>query len=183
MFDLALMLLERELAKCSRRSAANPRIDEYVAHGNLDQSMDEYVLFGSASLIVRGVIDRDPGDIDLFTTKRVWGQLMDRPRWTVTTPNAGDPPMLVGQLTANITASAFFAWRDDWLDIDVEACLRDAEEVMYDGTIWRCVPLLEARRHKAEAIRYPHNSKRALHEADIAAIDLVLERDGVKSGS
>lgn len=160
-FWLALTLLRHELIKVS----ANVR---------------EYVMFGSASLVVRGVIDRAPGDIDMFVSKRVWGRLLDRRIWGWSTPDAGSPPILTTKVLDR-EINLFFDWYDPWLSIDVRQLLAEGWDpgssnlVRYQGDAWPCVSLQEAKRHKQEAIRYPLNSKKALHQSDIAAIEKALE--------
>jgi hypothetical protein len=152
-FYMALTILEHELRWSEART-------------------DEACIFGSASLVMRGVIDREPGDIDVFVSRRVWGILLAH-GWGWETPDAGNPPMLI-RTVAGKKICLWFDWSDPWLSIDVTALLREHDHVEFDGSIWPLVPLSEAKRHKQEAIRYPHNSKRKLHEEDIAAIDKVL---------
>lgn len=136
------------------------------------EANDEYAIFGSASLLIRGIISRDPGDIDVLVSPRVWGQLLPRPGWIWETPNTGDPPILSWPST-NIPLHLFFDWRDPWLEINVTESIEAGESVYswLDGEYWRCVPKDEVRRHKVDVIRYPDNAKRKMHEEDIAAID------------
>ena len=128
-------------------------------------------LLGSANLYVRGIIDRVPGDVDVMVSKRVWGDLLARPRWHWETPDAGNPPMLVAPLAFGIKASLFMDWKDDYVAIDIPQCLAQAEPVEWEGNIWPCVSPMEVRRHKLAAITYPLNSKREIHLKDIRAIE------------
>lgn len=75
------------------------------------------VIFGSSALAVREIIDRTPDDIDVMVSKRVWGALLPRQGWRVETPDAGNPPILTYDRTAN-HLHLFFDWRDERVDID-----------------------------------------------------------------
>jgi hypothetical protein len=123
---------------------------------------DEYVLFGSTPLIMRGIIDREPGDVDIFVTRRVWGALLGRAGWEVETPAAGDPPILVFQPMLGIPAvNAFFDWTKSKPHVNVERCFATATEV--DG--WMCASTEEILIHKEEATERVEK-----HLADIEAI-------------
>jgi hypothetical protein len=159
-FGTALVYLQMDL----------DRTDE---HGR--EWRDEVAMFGSASLVLRGIIDRQPGDIDLLVTRRVWGRLLDRPGWEALTPRADDPPYLCRLLEGGIPASVFYAWRDPWLQINVEDEINEREQVLTElGKPWPCVPIYNVRRHKMQAISYPLNWKRDTHRADIMAIERTL---------
>lgn len=129
----------------------------------------DYVIFGSASLVIRGIIDRLPEDIDVMVSRRVWGALLPRATWSVLTPTAGDPPILEGE--SEVPIHAFFDWADRHVWMDVSAMLRHAEIV--NG--WRVVRVEDALRHKQEALAYGVNHpKRQRHLADIALIENYL---------
>jgi len=166
----------RELYRFYRKKKiTDPGI--YVAHDALGElgrelsaivaPINEFALFGSATLVLRGVINRPIGDIDLFCSKAIWGKLLPRPRWTVLTPKAGDPPIL--SMTAHgIECHAFFAWSDPAVEIDVPKLIAESEIV--NG--WPCATLKEVLRHKVAASEKigPGNK----HEEDIEMIEARL---------
>lgn len=153
---MALTILEHELKMVEHRT--------------------EYAIFGSSSLAMRGIIHREPDDIDVMVSKRIWGGLLNRPRWTWETPNAGDPPMLI-TIASAVKICLWFDWNDPWLRIDVEREIRTAEVVDVDGIgLFWLTRLENVKRHKLDAIRYPDNSKRVTHLADVDAIDRALAR-------
>lgn len=125
----------------------------------------EYVLFGSAVLYLHGIRSAESvGDVDVFVSRRVWGQMLEMEA-DVLTPRAGDPPLLeFADLTAGKALHAFYGWsaRDPWMS--VEACFDSAEDV--GG--WRCASLEVIRGHKAHAHLSPDRAK---HERDLALID------------
>lgn len=110
---------------------------------------NEYVIFGSTSLIMRGILDREPGDIDMFVSRRVWGKLLTREDsgWNPETPKAGDPPILVNKSTP-IMIHAFYDWSDPEVDMNVVNLLANPEAIEYEGFLWNCIPVKEALRHK-----------------------------------
>jgi hypothetical protein len=123
----------------------------------------EYVLFGSLPLILRGILWRDPHDIDVFVTKRVWGALLAREdTWHVETPDAGNPPILVSDKW-NIPVHLFYEWAG--ADDDIEAAESIQQPDIVDG--WRCVSVSTALRMKEAAFKRGHSK----HWADILAID------------
>jgi hypothetical protein len=130
----------------------------------------QYALFGSASLVLRGILDREPGDIDVHVTKRVWGTLLARPNWYWETPKAGDPPILA--LDASITIHAFFEWSDTFVEMDVPALISNAEDVPYGGNVYRCIPVIDALQHKRDAVNY--DPKKSKHIPDIQIIEEYL---------
>lgn len=133
----------------------------------------EYAIFGSTAIALRGIISREPDDIDVFVTKRVWGALLDRPGWQVETPNAGDPPILTRPCSNDL--NLFFGWRDDAVEIDPVYLMETAQRV--DGL--RVATVEEVVRHKraAYALRdlYPRVAK---HGPDIAACERWLQGGG-----
>lgn len=135
----------------------------------VDTGKGEWAVFGSASLVVRGVIDRMPGDIDVFVSKRVWGKLLPRERWIWETPNRFDPPILT--YDSPIPLHLFFEWRDDNVDIDVPSLLMRAEATRWP-TITRDVmiaPLYDVERHKQAALNYGTLAVQK-HKPDLEAI-------------
>lgn len=120
---------------------------------------DEYVLFGSTPLIMRGIIDRAPGDVDIFVTRRVWGALLPRLGWEVEVPAAGDPPILV--FSGDPSVNAFYDWTKTKPHVNVERCFVSATEV--DG--WMCASTEEILIHKEFAI-----GKTQKHIEDVEAI-------------
>jgi hypothetical protein len=129
----------------------------------------EYAIFGSTVLRMRGIIDREPDDIDVIVTRRVWGALLARDEWFVETPSAGDPPILTRECGNDL--HLFFAWRDDYVAIDPEFVLATADLV--DGVVYCSVE--EVLRHKRAAYTalefFP---KVAKHAPDIAACEAWL---------
>lgn len=106
---------------------------------------DEYVIFGSTVLYLHGIIEREPGDVDVFVSKRVWGLLLPRKGWRVLVPAAGDPPILNRRSEPEL--NLFFDWhkRDKWMNpSDVFA---SATEI--DGYMLASVD--EVMKHKVEA--------------------------------
>lgn len=126
----------------------------------------DYAVFGSTALKLRGIIDREPDDVDVIVTRRVWGALLARKGWEVETPNAGDPPILTRKCGNDL--HLFFAWRDDYVAIDPDYMMLTSERV--DG-IWVC-SVEEVLRHKRAAYTalefFP---KVAKHAPDIEACE------------
>lgn len=132
----------------------------------------EYAIFGSTALRLRGIIDREPDDIDVVVSKRVWGELLPRLGWHVDTPRAGDPPILSRPCGNEL--HLFYDWRDDAVVIDVNYVIETAEKV--DG--FRLATVEEVLRHKRAAYAclefFP---KVAKHAPDIAACERWLARE------
>jgi len=130
---------------------------------------DEYVLFGSTPLILRGVIDREPGDVDIFVTRRVWGALLARDGWSVETPKAGDPPILVYIPEPGIgpAVNAFFDWTADKPHVRPENCFASATLVEEGNEVWMCASNEEILAHKEGALAQKHiNDIAAIKEAN-----------------
>ena len=163
-FENAIVRLEAEL--------------ERTARGVVYWQADEHAIFGSTALVMRGIIDRKPDDVDVFVSKRVWGSLLARPGWRVETPNAGDPPILCFPIHAYGEGSCdlhlFFDWSDPMVKIDVPVLLREAERVDFEGFRFRCASVPEVRRHKVAALSFG-SEKVQKHRPDIEAIDKYLE--------
>lgn len=136
----------------------------------------EYAIFGSTALILREIIDREPGDIDVFVSRRIWGELLASPSWVVETPNAGDPPIL--SLKGDIDLNLFFAWRDPQVQIEAEEVIRDAELVQSPWGSWRCATVEEVLRHKEQALAYGSAAVQK-HRPGIAACRIHLGLDPV----
>jgi hypothetical protein len=124
---------------------------------------EEYVIFGSTSLKLRDIIEREPDDIDVIVTRRVWGALLALPLWEVHTPNAGDPPIL--HYPGGIPLNLFFAWRDDMVDINEPELIRTSEEAQG----FRVATVQEVLRHKMAALSYGSPAVQK-HRPDIEAI-------------
>jgi hypothetical protein len=145
------------------------------------RARNDYAIFGSAAMAVRGLLPRDPGDIDLMVARRTWAALMAR-GWLVETPAAGDPPLLT--LRTPIPVHAFFAWNDRHVHMSPAQVRAEAEEVVItDGRRWRCAPLETLLRHKVEALAW-EGTKRAVepgkfdrHRADIEILKAAIARD------
>jgi hypothetical protein len=130
----------------------------------------EWTLFGSASLVVNGVLDREPGDIDVFVSRRLWGALLPLRDYHVETPNAGDPPILVNDVTP-ITIHLFFDWSDKYVDMDVKDLLRRSTFVETDKVgFLRVIPVKDALAHKKHAMSYGSKAVEK-HIPDIAIIE------------
>lgn len=139
-----------------------------VTGGGLEMR-EEYAIFGSTPLILAGIIDRDPGDVDIAVSKRVWGQLLDFGQWEVQTPNAGDPPILVFDRVGYLPIHLFYEWSDPMVEIDIPKLIKDAWII--EG--YRCATLKEILRHKRAALS--HGSEKVQkHRPDIAALEEVL---------
>jgi hypothetical protein len=134
----------------------------------------EYAIFGSTALILRDIIHREPGDIDVFVTRRLWGTLLARPGWVVETPAAGDPPILSYKATP-LDLNLFFDWRDEMVSIDVDELLSEAESVDYTGMIFRCATVEEVLRQKHAALKANTEAVKK-HIPDIVACLTWLER-------
>lgn len=142
--------------------ALNPR------YGDAPMPVGEYAIFGSTALHLRGIIEREPADVDVFVTRAVWGHLLAHPAWKVETPNAGDPPIL--SLKTPINLNLFFDWRDFQVEINVPRLLREAEVVEYEGHgRFLCARVEEILRHKEAALSYGSLAVQK-HRPDIAAI-------------
>lgn len=129
--------------------------------------LKEYVIFGSTGLIMRGILDRVPGDIDMFVTKKVWGALLARKDWHVETPKAGDPPILVNNQTP-IMIHAFFDWSDEAADMDVPLLLDTKQWIWYRNWAYSVVTVEEALRVKELAIA--NGAKADKHIPDVEII-------------
>lgn len=158
--------------------------------GNLDETLfylateiarnyrlKDYALFGSTSLVLNGVLDREPGDIDILTTRRLWGKLLRSHEWHVETPKAGDPPILVND-TMPIIIHAFFDWSDRYVVMDVPRLIRTANVVDTKYGEWRVIPVEEALRHKKAALAYS-SKKVDKHIPDIEIIEDWLKENYV----
>lgn len=135
----------------------------------------EWAIFGSASLLIRGVLDREPSDIDVFVSRRVWGALLARPDWHVETPKAGDPPILVNDTTTT-AIHLFYDWSDRYVDIDVpDLVSRSSSRYSIDAEHWfMVIPVEDALLHKKMALRYG-SEKVQKHIPDIAVIEEWLD--------
>lgn len=155
LLEIALMNLRRELRNTS-------------AH-----KLGDYAIFGSTALILRGIINRAPGDIDVFVSRRVWGALLPDRRWWVETPNAGDPPIL--SLKSEINLNLFFAWRDDMVDIDATKLIEKDSELVTSERYgsWRCATVEEVLRHKEAALSCGSPAVQK-HRPDIEACRIYL---------
>lgn len=126
----------------------------------------EYAIFGSTALRIREIIEREPEDIDVMVSRRVWGQLLDRHAWFVETPNAGDPPILTRTCGNNL--HLFFDWRDDAVYIDPEYVIDTAERV---SGFCLCT-VEEVLRHKKAAYACLETHPSVIkHAPDIAACE------------
>lgn len=119
-----------------------------------------HTIFGSAAMAMRGLLPRDPGDIDLMVSRVTWANLMAR-GWEVETPNAGDPPIL--RLRAPIHVHAFYDWKDEHVHMNPAQVLAEGEQVVIPvqgrATLWRLAPLETLLRHKEEALAWEGEDK------------------------
>lgn len=111
----------------------------------------EYVIFGSTSLVLRGILDREPGDVDVHLSRRLWGALLANEEWFVETPKAGDPPILSNEQSP-IPIHGFYAWSDPAVRMNVPDLIARAEVVKVYGMPWRVVPVQDALEHKIHAL-------------------------------
>jgi hypothetical protein len=121
----------------------------------------EAALFGSVTLVLRDVIDREVGDIDMFVSKRVWGLMLPRARWRVLTPKPNHPPILAKTFNGYQT-HLFFDWSNEHAFIDPAKLMADSEFVQG----WPCATIEEVLRHKKEVQK---TFKK--HEQDITEIE------------
>lgn len=137
-------------------------------------ALNEHAIFGSTAIRMRGIISRDPGDIDVLVSKRAWGLLLARPGWHAETPNAGDPPILAFDTV--VPLHLFYEWKDDFVQINAPFSIAHyAETVEWGGFSLRCVMPEEILRHKRAALSYG-DLKVQKHRPDIAAIEAHLSR-------
>jgi len=147
-----------------------------------------HTIFGSAAMAIRGILPRDPGDIDIMLPRVTWAGLMAR-GWRVETPAAGDPPLLT--LDAPIPVHAFYDWNDEHVHMNVEQVLAEGEKrvVSIHGRpiAWRLAPLETLLHHKQEAMAW-EGSDKALepgkfdrHRVDIEILRSEIARRGVTS--
>lgn len=142
---------------------------ELVGCGVLPFLPGDYAIFGSASLVMRGILDREPGDIDVHFTRQLWGRMLPRPGWFVETPKAGDPPILSNE-NSPIPIHAFFDWADTHVNMNVPDLIQRAEQVDTFERQYQVIPLIDAYNHKRFALE--HGSKAvAKHIPDIAVIE------------
>lgn len=128
----------------------------------------DYLIFGSAQLVMRDILDREPGDIDTFMTRKLWGRLLANEDWHVETPKAGDPPILVNDNTP-ITIHAFFDWANPYAHMDVAKELEMKEYIWWNHWVYPVMPVTEALRIK-EAAAYLGG-----HEKHLPDIDVIKE--------
>lgn len=139
---------------------------------NAVQGHYEHAVFGSTALALRGVIDREPDDIDVMVTRRVWGALLAREGWHVETPRAGDPPILSLDVTNPL--HLFFAWKDEAVQIDPLFVILSADR---HRSGLRLCTVREVLRHKRAAYAMLHKHPRvAKHAPDIEACERWLGR-------
>lgn len=132
----------------------------------------DYVIFGSASLCIRGILDREPGDIDIFMTKKLWGALLPNNGWFVETPAATHPPILSNE-TYDIHIHAFFDWSNEFCEMNVAELIRNKESVWYDHWVYPVVTVQEALRVKEQAAHLGGHTK---HLPDIEIINKWLAK-------
>lgn len=126
----------------------------------------DYVIFGSASLAMRGILDREPGDIDVFMTRKLWGRLLANEDWIVETPKATHPPILSNK-TLPITVNAFFDWSNEFADMDAAHLIANKEWIWYNYWVYPVVSVQEALRVKEAAAYLGGHAK---HLPDIEVI-------------
>ena len=146
---------------------------ELVGCGILPFMQGDYAIFGSASLVMRGILDRMPGDIDVHFSRKLWGAMLNRPRWFVETPTAGDPPIL-SNITSSIPIHAFFDWSDRHVAMDVPDLIERAEQIEAFGRHYQVIPVKDALAHKKGALAYG-TAYVQKHVPDIAVIEGWLE--------
>lgn len=127
----------------------------------------DYVIFGSTSLVIRGVLDRIPGDIDVFMTPRLWSGLSADKDWHVEIPNPNHPPILVNDKTP-IMIHAFYDWSNEFADMNVAELLRTKQPIWYKNWVYPVVSVEEALRVKEAAALA--GAKAAKHLPDIEVI-------------
>lgn len=132
---------------------------------------NEWTLFGSASLLLNGVdLGREPGDIDVFVSRRVWGELLSHDiDWYVETPKAGDPPILVST-SADITIHLFYDWSDRYVHMDVPGLLAKSYWAGDSFPMFKVIPVEDALDHKRKAMTYGSKAVEK-HIPDIAIIE------------
>lgn len=144
--------------------------------GDVDAAPHEWTLFGSTSLLVNGVLDREPGDIDVFVNRRVWGELLSHELdWHVETPNAGDPPILVSN-DIPITIHLFYDWSDKYVEMDVPDLIRRSYFAKKGLKWYRVIPVEDALEHKKQAMKYGSKAVQK-HIPDIAIIEKWLAKE------
>lgn len=124
---------------------------------NADNS--EYVIFGSTPLILRGILERQPGDVDVFVSRRLWGRWLAMPGWDWETPKAQDPPILY--YNSEPAINAFFDWTKVKPFVDPSECFASAE--LTQG--FMCASTEEILKHKQGA-----SADLSKHISDIEAI-------------
>ena len=137
------------------------KLGTYLRHAGAPTR--EYVLFGSAVLFLHGLRPAGTvGDLDVFVSRRVWGNLLALPSVDVLTPRADDPPLL--EIPGITPIHVFYDWtaRDDWLD--VRECFRSAEPVRS----WQCCSLQWLLDVKRGAVAVNGHEK---HARDIPIIE------------
>lgn len=110
-----------------------------------------HTIFGSAAMALRGILPRDPGDIDVMVSRETWAELMVR-GWKVETPAAGDPPLLT--LATPIPVHAFYDWNDEHVHMNPATLIEEGIPVVAFGSVFRLAKLETLLRHKEEALKY-----------------------------
>lgn len=126
----------------------------------------EYVIFGSASLILRGILDRPAGDLDVFMTRKLWGALLANEDWHVETPKATHPPILVNDTTP-VMIHAFYDWSNELCIMEPQKLIKDREYAWYNHWVYPVVSVDEALRVKIDAAELGGHVK---HLPDIKVI-------------
>lgn len=140
----------------------------------VDITSDAYAIFGSASFVMRGILSREPKDIDVLVEKWVWARLFTRRHWSVLTPTVGDPPILM--LPTTIPVHVFYDWRDNHVNIDVAKCISLAAPVFFVSRLFQCVRVSDGMDHKRQTIAgYPDHPKVPQHKDDLDQIERWLD--------
>jgi hypothetical protein len=151
----------------------NAKIRLHVALAVLEEELEavdgcgEYAIFGSASLVLRGLLHREAADVDVMVTRRVWGALLARESWHVLTPEAGNPPILARNGSSRQVLHLFYDWDDIAVWMEPERVLGGAELVRG----YRCAALEEVLRHKREAVAWLETLPQNKHRVDLEAIE------------
>lgn len=154
-------------------------VHDYVRRLNLPEG--HWVLTGSGVLHLHGISSRPIGDLDVYTTARLWRVLQRSGQWDICRPREDDPPYLVWREPTHdlpvgstlVPVHAFFAWSSRRFHVDVPGMVADAEYV--DGV--PCVPLLT---HYFLMLRKQYVGRiEEKHWQDLSAMDEYFDRHGV----
>lgn len=143
-----------------------------------DPSETNHVIFASTALKLRGIIERDPGDIDVMVTKEVWGKLLPRPGWKFKTPKSGHPPIL--RYKGETSIDTWFAWENKYSKIDIDELFARAEWIDTEYGKFRVASVQDVIDYKKARIGVPAAGGSSNDKRDVKAAKDYLKKRSFK---